>query len=356
MGGIHIDPQNNQFDLEYDKVDGCVDHTQCLVAQNNMAAAVAYLCQDDLLDSPRDEDTFGTMFCYHRNYNLGDKPKFKPSSEDLPYWFAREVDPDFDQKLDRIQNEGYNDLVAEGLSFNDALKETDKKEQALFFETITASKAIILSLYLADHGGLSISATDYGDHWDSGKVGVIFVMPDKIKEEFGDLSDESLEKARNLLLGEVSEYDLYLKGEVYGIVTEMFVNAGTASEPIWEQKSLDSSWGMYGEGYAVSCIPQYFEPLLQELPALALSRALETQACLAQDSQRQHQATYTFEVHRDGVPESVSVAVASGDIGGDEGAFESYIEKSLKDWFQTDVALVEKTGGLMTKPALRMHT
>lgn len=137
-------------------------------------------------ESPREWDNLGTMVCFHRRYNLGDKNEFKTPTE-----------------------------------LQEFLEET---------------KAIHLPLYLYDHSGLTMNTTGFSCPWDSGQVGIIFVTPENIRKEFGKkrITAKLREKVKEILLAEVKTFDEYLRGDVYGYVVEKDGN------------HLDSCWGFYG--------------------------------------------------------------------------------------------------------------
>lgn len=121
---------------------------------------VEVLQDTDPLD-PRDWEYDSLMVCFHNRYNLGDKTDFK--SSDYQSW---------DELYADLQDNGYQS---------------------------------ILSLYLYDHSGISISAESFigrAQHaeWDSGQIGFIAT------KEAG--------KEEQLRL-EVEEYDKYLQGQVY---------------------------------------------------------------------------------------------------------------------------------------------
>jgi len=119
--------------------------------------------------NPRTEwDNTGTMVCFHKKYELGDKTDYR--SEDYDSWD--------ELKQGIIDNEG---------------------------------EVVILPLYLYDHSGITISTSPFDCRWDSGQVGFIFVSKHKIKKEGIDET-----KVEEYLKGEVETYDKYLTGEVYG--------------------------------------------------------------------------------------------------------------------------------------------
>ena len=124
--------------------------------------------QDNDPINPRtDWDNLGTMVCFHKRYELGDKTDYR--SEDYDSW----------------------DELKEGIIKNEG-------------------EVVILPLYLYDHSGITISTSSFSCRWDSGQVGFIFVSKYKIKKEGIDES-----KVEEYLKGEVETYDKYLTGEVY---------------------------------------------------------------------------------------------------------------------------------------------
>lgn len=147
--------------------------------------------------NPRTEfDNVGTMICFHKRRNLGDKHEYR--HEDYSGW--------------------------------DEMEEQIAKDHG--------KNPLILSLYLYDHGGITISTSPFSCRWDSGQVGFIVCPLKKAKEEWGtkgqlrkgwdglanftlneDGTHRTLREAATLYLeGEVKDYDDYLRGNVYGFV------------------------------------------------------------------------------------------------------------------------------------------
>jgi len=136
-------------------------------------------------------DHLGTLVHWHRRYDLGD------------------------QYINRSEAQEYvDDLVKQG--------------------------AIILPVYLLDHSGLRMSAGDFGDPWDSGQVGIIYVTYDKIRKEFGvkRISRKLKDRVKQMLINEIEETDQYLEGDVYGF--EVLTPNGDV---------VDSCWGFYGHDF-----------------------------------------------------------------------------------------------------------
>jgi hypothetical protein len=146
--------------------------------------------------SPREWDNLGTMVCFHRNYSLGDEHEFK-----------------------------------------------DPEELQEYFKEIK-DKAVIIKLWLYDHSGITISCGEsnpFSCRWDSGIVGYIFVTHEKIKENYGNISKESIKIVEDHLKHEVEAYDQFLQGNIVGY---------EISSP--DDDDTDSCWGFYSVEEAIS--------------------------------------------------------------------------------------------------------
>jgi hypothetical protein len=152
---------------------------------------------DEDAPNPRKEfDHLGTMVCFHRRYNLGDRHEFRDPKE-----------------------------------FRDFLKE---------------EKPICLPLYLYDHSGITISTRSEKfracdpQGWDWGMLGYIYVTKDDVRKEYNvkRVSRKVLDKVTKLLQSEVEEYDHFLTGNVYGY--EITKGELQASEVI------NACWGIFG--------------------------------------------------------------------------------------------------------------
>jgi len=138
--------------------------------------------------SPRDWDDLGTMVCWHRRYNLGDKHSYSDPAE---------------------------------------FRESHKGD-------------VILPLYLYDHSGITMRCSPFSCQWDSGQVGYICASRESVLKEYGSkrLTKAIRAKAEACLRSEVETYDDYLTGRVYGYTIEN--ETGDV---------LDSCWGFYGLDY-----------------------------------------------------------------------------------------------------------
>jgi hypothetical protein len=163
---------------------------------------VVKLVQDTDPMNPRewDEGIMGTMVCFHKRYDLGDKTDLK--SENFSGWAEMKT------------------YLEEELGAN-----------------------IIIPLYLLDHSGLwmragrNFSDVDSGG-WDSGCVGFIYTTPKCIRDMYGikHITAKKFTQAENELYQEVRTYSDYLEGDVCGYVVE--------DE---EGETVESCWGYYGE-------------------------------------------------------------------------------------------------------------
>ncbi len=92
----------------------------------------------------------------------------------------------------------------------------------------------VLPLYMYDHSGITINTEGFSCKWDSGQVGWVWITAeDAVKMGCQDWSEEKLLDA---IRADVSEYDSYLVGNVYGFrVLDS------------EGEELDSCWGFIGD-------------------------------------------------------------------------------------------------------------
>jgi len=152
------------------------------------------IVHDDIGDSPREWDNLGTMVCFHKKYRLGDEHEYKAG--------------DFNS-AEEIEDQIYKD--------HDAL--------------------IVLPLYLYDHGGITMNTTGFSCIWDSMPVGFIYISKAKARAEYSVKRISKILKKRieQYLVSEVSIYDMYLMGEVYGC--QLIDTDG---------EQMDACYGFYG--------------------------------------------------------------------------------------------------------------
>lgn len=174
------------------------------------------LVHDSSPESPRNWDNLGTMICFHKRYDLGDKHNY--SSDDYNSW--------------------------------------EEMKQAIIKEE---NPAVILPLYMYDHSGISISTTPFSCRWDSGQIGFILVSKKKVLEEFGGkiVTAKLKERIEKILEGEVETYSQYVEGDVYGfqIVDE-------------DDNIVDSCYGFYGSDHKENGILDHIDHKLLGLSSL----------------------------------------------------------------------------------------
>ena len=260
---------------------------------------------DECPDDPRSWDTpFSTMACFHRRYRLGDDVGTSNPEE---FWrgLVRKIVPESEvfaavesgavtgiRIAENAENKELID-VYETYSWNTPVGSSEP-EECLAYEgirkeslyeyieddlTIYNCQQLLepylewLPLWLYDHSGITMSCGartyPYNDAWDSGCVGWIVAMKDKIIQETAEilrgedgkpilveykhdggpstygvmsrpLTDETWRKrAIEVMEGEVEVYDQYLRGEVYGYTL--------LKEEDGEWIEQESVWGFYGD-------------------------------------------------------------------------------------------------------------
>ncbi len=148
---------------------------------------------DECAETPRDMDNLGKMIFLHKRYTLGDAHSFTASSF-----------------------EGWEEM-----------------EEHLRGEL----DCVLLSVYMFDHSGISLSTSPFSCPWDSGQVGFIGVSKDDVRKWFGKkrITKALREKVTKALQNEVQVYSSFVNGEVYGYtVTDK------------DGETVDSCGGYYG--------------------------------------------------------------------------------------------------------------
>jgi len=158
--------------------------------------------------NPREWDSPFTMACFHRNYQLGDKHDFA-NPKDLEEFIARK------------------DVFS-------------------------------LPLYLYDHSGITMRTGPFGCPWDSGQVGYIYITAEQARKEFGwkHITKARKDQLYQYLESNVTVYDQYLTGDVYGYVIK---NA--------DCEEIDSCWSFYGEEHIDQEVDRLLQHYITALPA-----------------------------------------------------------------------------------------
>jgi len=169
---------------------------------------IIQIVRDEDPHNPRQDDTFSTMLCFHSGYNLGD-------------------------------NHGYNKDDYGGW---DSLKHfIVKNERPL----------IIKELHMYDHGGIAISTSPFSCRWDSGQIGYVWISQNHIDHIGCHMQDSEtwqdyISRLDKYLENEVTEYNDYLQGNVYGF------------QLIDEDKNIiDSCYGFIGDDFSQNGLYDY---------------------------------------------------------------------------------------------------
>lgn len=244
------------------------------------------IVHDEDVESPREWDNIGKMVCFHNRYSLGDKHDYseprdflrnmlferysgapdygKPVYDFIKQGRAQEARLEYDRSsrewglLENNHWSSGNDWYSTS-SYPASLKGADIPDWFLddalsalrideLIKLVEEIKDIEISpLYLYDHGGITISMSDFNDRWDSGQVGWIYINHSDIAKEYGDASPANIEKAQNLLAAEVKDYDSFIRGDCFGF--QLFDKKG---------EQLESCWGFLGDfDEALKSISEY---------------------------------------------------------------------------------------------------
>jgi hypothetical protein len=164
------------------------------------------------------------MYCEHRKYSLGDD--VGAARFDATCW----------QEVKSIIEEQYN-------------------------------PAIILPLSLYDHSGLAVQIGEFSD-WDISMVGYIYISARDAKNylNVSELEQVHLDELTRIAEEEVTEYSLYLEGEIY----RMEVIETTTCEccGVTREEVIDSIGGFYGDSPLANGMVHYLNKPLSEYTIL----------------------------------------------------------------------------------------
>jgi len=142
---------------------------------------------EDPMNPREDFHNAALMICFHHRYNLGDEHSFS--------------DPQDEELISLL------------------------KRKDVYW----------LPLYLYDHSGITMSTGSFGDRWDSGQVGYIYITREEYLKNW-NVKRVNVKKLYDYLRAEVETYDNYLTGDVYGYIVED--ESGSV---------VDSCWGFFGD-------------------------------------------------------------------------------------------------------------
>ena len=189
---------------------------------------VYYDC--DPVNNPREWSSVGTMLCAHKRYDFGDVQ--------LDPWYLRNAANWHEAFALYIWNEYFvcaeNAAAIPNRKLMDKMYKVDADDKWVYLDEETIlnddgikmllgwmqKNMVWLPLYVYEHGGVTMKTTPFLCEWDSGQVGFIYVMPDKVRSEYGALTEATKKQAEQALEAEVDVYDRYLRGDVYGYEIE----------------------------------------------------------------------------------------------------------------------------------------
>jgi hypothetical protein len=174
------------------------------------------------------------MICCHGNYSLGDE----------------QIEGKLHQMLEIARGLNIIDYI-EGLD-PEYLYDEDKLEEFIN----NKEGAVVIKLFLHDHSGITMHMYQASCRWDSSMVGYIYVSKERIIEEYGDASEESIEKARGVLESEVRTYAQYLEGDIYGFKVMKVTTCDLGHD---HEEELDSCWGFYGDDPAKNGMMEHID-------------------------------------------------------------------------------------------------
>jgi len=179
---------------------------------------------DDNPENPRTWDNLGKMIGWRSRNYVGDKHDYKTSREFLEHLAWQ--------------------FVSEEETFN-IIKENYTNAQLVKY---IEQYAVMLPVYLYEHGGIKYSTAPFNCRWDSGQVGWIYVSFEDLRAELPDLCGQSeqilRETAWPFLIDEVETYSYYVNGDVYGYKLEKIHRCKECGTEHFEE--ICSNWGFYG--------------------------------------------------------------------------------------------------------------
>lgn len=173
-------------------------------------------------ENPREWENQTTMACFHSRYNLGDKL----NEHDLEHvvldlWLEHASDSELRNKIKRDHGNftmsQARELIESGYTWKDRFElfyRYDKNILGKQSSDLELPRSITWNfLYLYDHSGITISMSPFSCIFDSGIVGIIYMI-DNPKNPM------TYEEQLKIMKSEVRTYDDYLTGNCYGFQIE----------------------------------------------------------------------------------------------------------------------------------------
>ena len=201
------------------------------------------IIQDPDASSPREDDNLGTIVAWHRNYALSDKDAL--NNQETPGEFFVRLAQTLEQEHTKYDtNPPRYDEDYQNLTDSHAI-------------SIIRAYAVMLPVFMYEHGGITISTGAFSDKWDSGQLGWIYCSHKKAKDEGIDLN-----KLEGYLQGEVKTYASFLEGDMYGFIVEECDKCESCDHEEWVE--VQSCWGFYGSNVEENGMLEHIDEEYQE--------------------------------------------------------------------------------------------
>ncbi len=259
-----------------------------------MTTRVRIIVDRDPLNPRTSIETSGRMVCWHHKYSLGDKHSYDCDK------FLRELAFEGSDSLRSEAN--YLESIIYARLYDRALElnSDDPNEYARLLingrvdrmvgEALSRGGWVILPLYLLDQHGVSV-ITNNGCPLFRTQVGWIICDNETVQREFnGDWA-----RAEEALRVEVSAYDDYLTGNVYGFIVED------------DGKEIDTCWGFSGRDVHTNGMADYFRDCDWASDGLDAELLIS----LADDAEVEYSTGYP-EVGYDATPRTIVVNDSTG--------------------------------------------
>lgn len=226
---------------------------------------VRIIADPEPIDPRKNYDHAAVMVCAHDRYELGDE-QVRGNLDIVQYLSGVEGVKIIDKRDGRELDENYGEWFHQ---------DDEDCENAVPDEFLEIKGVEFMLLWLYDHSGISMSVSNF-DHidsarWDSGIVGIIYMAQAQMDEDIDVNSDwakeyhpgkTQVEIAREMMRGEVKEYDQFLTGDVYGYVID---HPETCEHCKHTENPVDEScWGFFGEEYAKEEAKRVLESLKEK--------------------------------------------------------------------------------------------
>jgi len=175
--------------------------------------------RDECIESPREWENQATMLCFHKRYNLGDNLKDKRDLEEhvIDLWLEHATMEELKAKILRDCKDksikGYREILSYGDNFKNIFEYYYRYENNILGKNsndLELPKKITWNfLYLYDHSGITISINPFSCRFDSGIVGIIYMIDDS-------KNPLTYDEQYKIMKQETKTYDDYLTGNCYG--------------------------------------------------------------------------------------------------------------------------------------------